>query len=63
MEDDATYFSRRASEERTVAMKAAHPSARRAHLELAQRYDDLARSITARHQYLGLHLFNDCLVS
>lgn len=63
MEGDAPYFSRRASEERTAAMKAAHPSARRSRLELAKRYDDLARSLTARHQHLGLHLLNDSLAS
>ena len=56
MEGDAAYFARRASDERTAAMKAAHPNARKSHLDMAERYDDLARSITARDQYLGLDL-------
>lgn len=58
MEGDATYFSRRASDERAAAMKAAHPKARQAHLDLAHRYDDLAHSITAREKHLGLDLDN-----
>ena len=53
MEGDAIYFMRRANEERLAAMKAAHPSARRAHLELAGRYDDLADAI-ARFQPLPM---------
>ncbi len=45
MESDASYFSRRALEEHLAALKADHPNARRAHRELAARYDDLARPI------------------
>ena len=45
MEGDYIYFSRRAQEERRAAMKAPHPTARQAHLELADRYDDLAGAI------------------
>jgi hypothetical protein len=44
MEKDANYFRRRAAEERVAAMKAAHSAARRAHLEMAERYDDLAKT-------------------
>lgn len=51
---DATYFRRRASDEREAAMKAEHPKARQAHLDLAHRYDDLANAITARAKDLGL---------
>lgn len=51
MEGDSIYFSRRAHEERTAAMKAAHPSARSAHLEMARRYDELSSAI-AGHQQL-----------
>jgi len=40
MEGDRVYFERRASEERSAAMKAAHPKAREVHLELASRYDE-----------------------
>jgi hypothetical protein len=45
MEGDATYFRRRARDERLAAMKALHPVARAAHLEMAERYDDLAAAI------------------
>lgn len=54
MDGDATYFARRAAQEREAAMKTTHPTARLAHLELAGRYDDLAHSITAREKHLGL---------
>ena len=45
MESDATYFRRRALEERLAAVKADNPNASRAHRELAARYDDLARGL------------------
>lgn len=45
MEGDLAYFRRRANEERLAAMKAACPEARRSHLELAERYGDLADGI------------------
>lgn len=48
MEGDAIYLNRRASEERIAAMKAAHPNARRAHLEMARRYEELANAIAAQ---------------
>lgn len=47
MDGDATYFIRRASEERLAAMKAANPNARSAHLTMAGRYDKLARATAA----------------
>lgn len=56
MESDTVYFARRASEERAAAMKASHVTARQAHLEMAQRYEELATAITARERYLGLNL-------
>lgn len=56
MEGDAAFCARRASEERAAAMKAAHPMARQAHMEMAQRYDDLAHSITAREKHFGIGL-------
>ena len=46
MEGDANYFIRRANEERLAAMRAAHPSARQAHLKMAELYDKLANGIT-----------------
>ena len=45
MESDGNYFARRAREERAAAMNAAHPAARRSHLEMADRYGDLAAAI------------------
>jgi pyridoxine/pyridoxamine 5'-phosphate oxidase len=47
MEADHEYFARRAREERTGAEAAGSSEARAAHLELAERYDDLARAIEA----------------
>ena len=49
MEGDFAYFSRRAQEERVAAMKAPHPSARQAHIDMADRYDELARAIASHH--------------
>ena len=48
-ESDRQYFSRRADEESAAAANAAHPTAKRAHLDLAQRYLDLAHAID-RHE-------------
>jgi len=45
MESDAAFFTRRAREERFAATKAEHPQARKAHLQMAARYNDLARAI------------------
>lgn len=59
METDATYFRRRAAEERTAAFKAAHPMARQRHLELAERYDDLRLAIEEREQLLALSAVGD----
>jgi hypothetical protein len=54
METDAVYFSRRAQEERVAAMKAPHPAARQAHLDMADRYEEFATAIASREQILGL---------
>ena len=56
MDGDAIYFGRRANEERIAAMKCGHPHARRVHLELARRYDDLSSAITARDRLLQADL-------
>jgi hypothetical protein len=56
MEGDGIYFGRRANEERVAAMKAAHPRARNAHLEMADRYHDLAVAIEEREHVLGQKL-------
>lgn len=45
MEGDSVYFSRRAQAERDAASKAADDTARNIHLEMAERYDDLAAAI------------------
>jgi len=45
MEGDAAYFARRAEQQREAALKAVHPAARTAHIELANRYEELALAI------------------
>jgi hypothetical protein len=45
MDGDAIYFGRRAREEREAALKCSHPRARQSHLDLAERYDELASAI------------------
>lgn len=42
MEQDSAYYSRRANEERTAAMKSADARARQAHLAMARQYDERA---------------------
>lgn len=54
METDVFYFARRAREERAAAEAATQPVARKAHLELANRYADLASAISERERLLGL---------
>jgi hypothetical protein len=53
MEGDVDYFAARASEERRLATKATHPQARDAHLQMAERYKELATRISARQRKLG----------
>jgi hypothetical protein len=50
MEGDFTYFSRRAQEEREAAMRNPHPTARRAHIDMAERYAELATAIEKHHR-------------
>jgi hypothetical protein len=59
LESDATYFGRRANEELFAASKAEHPNARLAHLELAARYDDLARGLRAHEHLLFANTTNE----
>jgi hypothetical protein len=54
MEGDAIYFSRRGTEERLAAGKAADPRARQAHLDLAKRYEDFATAIEARANFVSV---------
>lgn len=56
MNRESSYFSRRAHEERVAAMKAAHPRARSAHLELAMRYAALAEAIDERRRHLAVEI-------
>jgi hypothetical protein len=53
MEGDQVYFCRRAKEEREAAMKAAHPAARVRHMEMAERYDELAAAIASHHRIVA----------
>lgn len=59
MAGDSAYFARRAEEERFAALKAVHPGARNAHLELAMRYADLSLAIRNREWQLGIDLFDE----
>ncbi|MCL6678621.1 hypothetical protein LZ519_04720 [Sphingomonas sp. RG327] len=54
LESDHVYFARRASEERTAAICTPNDEARKAHIELAERYEDLVRAIVGRQQLLGV---------
>src|SRR5688572_7534309 len=49
VEADHLYFSRRGREEREAAMRASHPGARAAHMQMAERFDDLAAAIAERN--------------
>ena len=57
MEADLVYFRRRASEERTAALQVRDGRARQAHVELAERYEDLVRGIANEERRPG-QLFN-----
>lgn len=48
MEGKRTYFMRRAAQERSAAQHAAPGRARKAHEELAERYQDLVRARSSR---------------
>ena len=63
MESDLAYFRRRASDERTAALEARQSEARRLHVEMAERYEDLVRGIVASHQQLGIGMTDDPLRS
>lgn len=52
LEDDASYFRRRAAQERTVAFDAYDPRVRQVHLDMAERYDDLARAVLMFERHL-----------
>ena len=54
MQSDAVYFRARARDEIDAAMAAKRTPARKAHLELAQRYVQLADAIECQERRIGL---------
>jgi hypothetical protein len=50
MENDQSYFAKRAAQERSGAHTAGHGKAREAHEELADRYQDLVRTSEPNEQ-------------
>jgi hypothetical protein len=54
MDGDLNHFTRRADEERTAAMRAEHPQARRSHQDLAARYEHLASTISKGEHFAGM---------
>jgi hypothetical protein len=53
---DLSYFRKRASEERTAAINARDPRVRKAHTEMAERYEDRVRGMAAHHEILFVPL-------
>jgi hypothetical protein len=54
MEGDATYFYRRANEERIAALKSANANARQSHVDMAIRYEELANAIESEQAELAV---------
>ena len=52
MTSDLSYYRQRASEERTAALNARDPRVRRAHTEMAERYEERVRGMAAHHEQL-----------
>lgn len=50
MINDVSYFLKRASEERTAAIHARDPRVRRVHTEMAERYEERVREMSAHHE-------------
>ena len=59
MESDISYFRRRATEERRAALDSPHSQVRQAHLEMAERYEELVQAIAEREDRLGLGIVTD----
>lgn len=53
MENDQSYFMKRAAEERSAADKAGNPKVREAHEQMADRYQDLMQSAQKKEQPSG----------
>jgi two-component sensor histidine kinase len=49
---DLSYYRRRASEERTAALNSRDMRVRRAHTEMAERYEERVRGMAAHHEQL-----------
>jgi hypothetical protein len=56
MDAEYLYLNRRASEERLAAKQAAHPKARKAHLDLAERYETRLRAAKPETCRSNVHL-------
>ena len=52
MTTDLSYYRRRASEERTAALNSRDPRVRRVHDQMAERYEERVRGMTAHHEQL-----------
>lgn len=50
MQANLSYFLKRASEERTAALNVRNPSVRRAHIELAECYEERVRDLAAHRK-------------
>ena len=49
MTGDTEYFRRRALEEKAASIRAANPAAQNAHIQMARRYEELAKAL-ATHE-------------
>lgn len=56
MTSDLSYFRQRASEERTAALNARDPRVLRVHVDMAERYEDRVRAMTAHHEQLFVEM-------
>lgn len=56
METDTVYFARRALQERLAAGKATCRLASQSHLELAERFEELAAGIANHERNMGFHI-------
>ena len=48
IESDSMYFKRRAKQDREAARKAVHPIARKAHVAMAERFNEISEAIAVR---------------
>jgi vacuolar-type H+-ATPase subunit E/Vma4 len=57
--NDVEYIGLRAQQEREAAVSSAHLQARQAHLEMAERYVELAVAISEYEQMMGINTSDD----